>query len=107
MRSIDAINGEIGQLEGQIRRHEQRVQELMLERAEAKLTQAGYVQGCIVEAPWGKARRRCVVTGYGVRNNASVLVVRPFKKDGTLGEQVQLSFWATEDATKMEETPCA
>lgn len=71
MRSVDAINGEIGQLEGQIRRHGARIGELRLELAEVEMTGKGFRVGQVIEFPYGRGKRRGRVTGF-VANGATV-----------------------------------
>lgn len=83
MRSVDAINGEIGQLRGQIRKHEERIASLEIERAEVEMTALGLTVGTHVEYSRGNFSRGIVVGfcydyGSGVR-------VTTIKKNGDFG----------------------
>lgn len=83
MRSVDAINGEIGQLRGQIRKHEARIHDLEIERAEVEMTALGLTVGTHVEYSRGNFSRGVIVgfccdCGSGVR-------VKTTKKNGDFG----------------------
>lgn len=58
MRSVDAINGEIGQLRGQIRKHEARIADLYKEVAEVEMTAKGFKIGQTVEWPHGRCSKK-------------------------------------------------
>ncbi len=96
MRSVDAINGEIGQLEDQIRKHEKRVAELKDERAEVILTGRGFKVGQTISYQHGRGERTGKIVGFCEDYGAS-LICRPVKKNGELGEGVKIHSFKVDD----------
>lgn len=90
MRTSDAIKGEIGQLEDQIRKHENRVAQLKDEFAESTLTAWGWKLGQIVEYRHGDGTRQAKVVGFRYAWGCS-LACLTIKKNGELGSDKLLS----------------
>lgn len=102
MRSVDAINGEIGQLEDQIRKHSQRVFDLKNELAESDLTGRGFKVGQTIEYQYGQGTRTGKVVGFCYDYGPSILC-RHIKKNGALGEEIKISSYSTRDTKILQD----
>lgn len=105
MRSVDAINGEIGQLQGQIRKHEERIVGLEIERAEVEMTALGLTVGTHIEYSRGNFSRGVVVGFYN--DFGSGIRVKTIKKNGDFGVERNVPGVFIKNVKIVEDAPCA